>query len=124
MKENFSGLRKIFLLCMRTLELSGLVYSLKAKLVQNIYLMLPDLIWKYVPLLVSQPIDVYVQIQSSLTYTFCTQSKKWGVSRWRNPKLATTVQGSVYERLWVLFPGNSLGIPGPLVRLPGSSPGL
>ena len=29
-----------------------------------------------------------------------TQSKKWGVSQWRNPKLATKVQGSVYGKLW------------------------
>ncbi len=29
---------------------------------------------------------------SASTYT---QSKKWGVSQWRNPKLATTVPGSV-----------------------------
>ena len=29
-----------------------------------------------------------------------TQSKNWGVSQWRNPKLATTVQGAVYKNLY------------------------
>ncbi len=50
-------------------------------------------------------------ISSSSEYT---QSQKLGVSQWRNPKLATTVQGSVYEKFWPLRT-SPRQLPGPIV---------
>ena len=44
------------------------------------------------------PVLFVLYINSSVAAI--THREKWGVSRWRNPKFATPVQGGVYEKLW------------------------